>query len=158
MAFLPFILGIMAILNGIGFCKFFVDDGNISAPHDEMVKIIEYIFTIGPDYGYMCHKSKGKLLLGKTGSLWLALKRRDKYVKFGIDIRIISIHPDDYGDAAIILTDEQCNERDNGETPELFEQHRSECIRSKDSIELEYGVKILGSFIGTDKYIRYMLN
>jgi hypothetical protein len=104
--------------------KFFVDDGNISAPHPVLLKIIDYFLVEGPTYGFFISKTKGAFLLGKCASSEDAeLQRRDLCEK-GFSEDIIKIHPDNVDDDA-----------------------------ARSQAERKYGAKMLGSFIGHPAYI-----
>jgi len=48
--------------------KFYVDDGNIAAPHHVMLRIIEYLIEEGPKVGYEINKNKGCFLMGRADS------------------------------------------------------------------------------------------
>jgi len=63
MAFLPLLLGILGIMSSVGgYCKFFVDDGNLCAPFAKMLETITFIQKEGPHYGY---DMQGYLFIGK---------------------------------------------------------------------------------------------
>ena len=77
MAFLPLLLGVLEIMSTVGgYCKFFFDDGNLCAPFLTMVETITYIQREGPFYGYHMHLGKGTYLMGRCGSMVIALDRR----------------------------------------------------------------------------------
>ena len=100
MAFLPLLLGVLGIMSSVGgYCKFFVDDGNLCAPFAKMLETITFIQQEGPHYGYVMHLGKGTYLLGRCGSMAIAWERRLSLIEFGIDPSIIKIHPEDYFDA-----------------------------------------------------------
>ena len=144
MAFLPLLLGIINIMSTVGgYCKFFVDDGNLCAPFSQMLETITYIQKEGPYYGYVMHLGKGSYLLGRCGSILLALERRHKLIELGIDPNIIKIHPDDYLDANITQLIEL------GYDAELLSNH--EIMLDVKKI---YGAKVLGSYIGSNEYIK----
>ena len=124
----PFLVGLDEILGGDGnFAKFFVDDGNLCADFDKMVEAIDYILRVGPKYGYIMSLIKGSYLLGKCGKV-LALERRQILVdKFGMLESVIHFHPDDVDD------------------------------EDKQGAALEYGMKILGAYVGTDEFTKHKL-
>jgi hypothetical protein len=108
---------------------FFVDDGNISAPFDIMLRAIEFILAEGPRYGYVLKKNKGAYLLGKCADAVTALQRKEALVALGFEAGIIHIHPDNAPDA-----------------------------ETTGNLAVEYGANILGSFIGDDLYIKKQLH
>jgi len=142
MAFLPLLNLISSILQSTGFSKFFVDDGNICAPFEKMLQVLECLINVGPKFGYQMHLSKGTYLLGKCGSLSLALERKSKICELGIDPSIVKIHPDDY---ALASNDELVV---SGIDPFLLTDREI-----SHHVKLLYGAKILGSFVGTNEYI-----
>jgi hypothetical protein len=85
--------------------KFYVDDGNIAAPHHVMIRIIEHFQTYGPEFGYFFKNHKGKYLLGKCGSFTVASERKAALARnFGISNSIIVCHPDDCPHDAVTST------------------------------------------------------
>ena len=74
--------------------KFFVDDGNIAAPHDVMLKIMDFILHEGPKYGYNVKRSKGAYLLGKCATPEEAHDRCLNLRERGFGMRTIRVHPD----------------------------------------------------------------
>ncbi len=125
----PLIEDLLAMLvrdfgeHAVTLVKFYVDDGNIAAPHDIMVRIIEFLQSEGPKYGFKIKPDKGRYLLGRCGSWQVAEQRKHSLLALGLQTKVICIHPDD--DASV--------------RPE------------------EYGAVILGSFVGTDEFIRKQL-
>ena len=108
--------------------KFFVDDGNISAPHPVLLKIIDFFLEEGPKYGYHISKKKGAFLLGKCASTREAELQRQDLREKGFARDIIKIHPDNIVGVA-----------------------------ERTQAERNYGAKMLGSFIGHPAYIRCKL-
>jgi hypothetical protein len=108
---------------------FFVDDGNIAATFDVMLRAIQFVETEGPKYGYILKKNKGSYMLGKCADNDTALQRKNALVAMGFSPGIIHIHPDNIAE----------------------EEAAKLCAR-------EYGANILGSYIGHDKYIRAQLH
>jgi hypothetical protein len=108
--------------------KFFVDDGNVSAPHPVLLKIIDYFLEEGPKYGYFISKAKGAFLLGKCASPEEAELQRLDLCEKGFFKDIIKIHPDNVDGVA-----------------------------QRSRAERNYGAKMLGSFIGHPAYIRSKL-
>jgi hypothetical protein len=106
LAFIGLINQISTILDGIGFAKFFVDDGNIFSTFDKMYEVVRFVLEQGKQFGYELHTSKGTYLLGKCGNYQLALERKARLVQLGLDENIIKIHPDDFGDIAEDTTSE----------------------------------------------------
>ena len=138
MAFLPFILGITLILNGLGISKFFVDDGNTVTSFAKMLEVLQFITQEGKKFGYIAHFGKGFYLLGRTGSIHTALDRKQQLVDLGFDPQIIKIHPDDMATAA----------------PEDIEEFGLESIQIS---RLNYGGKTVGGYIGDDEYVMAQL-
>jgi hypothetical protein len=105
---------------------FFVDDGNIIADFDTMLRAIEFTVREGPKYGYILKKNKGSYLLGKCADTATARTRKEALIALGFDPAVIHIHPDNVdGDGTAVAT-----------------------------ADTEYGADILGSYIGSDKYIK----
>ena len=130
---LPFVRGIQSRLDEGGdgnFTKFFVDDGNISADFDSMVRGIDYMIAEGPKYGYFLKRNKGCYMLGRCGDTQEAIRRKQFLIeRYGFIPSLIHIHPDD------AHTEEET---------EVYEKN--------------YGAKLLGTWIGTDLYIRQRLS
>ena len=128
---MPFCKGLADIVGVEGIVRFFVDDGTICAPFEEMLHALEYIRVEGPKYGYYLSLKKGKqsYMLGRCESLDVAEDRRRELTNLGIDIESIKIHPDN------------------------FIEDPSDVIEAKD----HYGMKILGSYIGTPEFISAQL-
>lgn len=134
MAYISFVLMIIAILAGCGFAKFFVDDGNLVTSFDKMLEVIAYISETGKQFGYIMHFEKGVYLLGKTGSLEIALERKRQLMALGFASDIIKIHPDDAEGAS-------------------EEDIQNLGLISIEHVRRSYGGKALGGFIGHDDYI-----
>jgi hypothetical protein len=131
MSLQPFLLQLKEILGEENFIMFFVDDGNLIANHEQTTTAIEYIFKEGPKYGYNVQKLKGSICLGSCNGDWelAQLRQREFIDRFGFDKSIVHIHPDDFPDA-------------------------EEFGEAKASAENNYGMVILGAFVGTDSYVR----
>ena len=121
----PFLRALQERIGCAATLMFYVDDGNIVADFDTMMTAITFIEQEGPRYGYVLKKNKGSYLLGKCNDSDTAYARKEALIRLGFDSDIIHIHPD--------------NVQDPGK--------RLEC-------DLNYGVTILGSFIGTAAYIQ----
>jgi hypothetical protein len=95
---LPFVKGLQSRLSeqeGNNFTKFFVDDGNITADFDSMIRAIQYIELEGPKVGYFLKKNKGSYLIGRCGRD-VALERKRMLIdRFGLHENVIHIHPSD---------------------------------------------------------------
>ena len=132
MALHPFLLQLQQILEqsgGNGIIKFYVDDGNIAADFETMTKLLKYVLEEGPRYGFVIKQTSGSYLLGKCESREVALQRKNVMVnELGFSESIIHIHPDN-------------------------------CIDEPDlsNAILDYGMTVLGSYIGTDEFIRTKL-
>ena len=89
------------------------------------------------------HLGKGTYLLGRCGSMAIAWERRLSLIEFGIDPSIIKIHPEDYFDA---------------NRNQLVELGYDVDILSYHEIMFDvlksYGAKVLGSYVGSDEYIK----
>ena len=134
MAYISFVLMIIFILAGRGFAKFFVDDGNLVTSFEKMLEVIAYMAESGKQFGYILHFGKGIYLLGKTGSLDIALERKRQLIALGFAPDIIKIHPDDV---------ESASEEDIANLGLISIEH----------VRCSYGGKALGGFIGHDDYI-----
>jgi hypothetical protein len=110
----------------------YIDDGNIHASHEVMQTIINVLRDHGPEYGYNINFKKGGYLVGKCNSLEEAEKRRATLNRlYSIPENIVHINPSDYMDYPEEIAEED---------------------------KVKYGVKVLGSFIGTDEYVKDQLN
>jgi hypothetical protein len=74
--------------------NFYVDDGNLCAPHNIMIRIIDLIDLIGPKYGYYIKKTKGTILLGKCDTTHEALNNKQNYINKGYAEDIIKLYYD----------------------------------------------------------------
>jgi hypothetical protein len=122
----PFLRALQQHVGVEAVIMFFVDDGNVAADFDTMLRVIQFVETEGPKYGYILKKDKGSYLLGKCADPATALHRRDALVAMGFHANIIHIHPDNL-------------EGDEGET---------------QAATAEYGAEMLGSYIGSRKFIK----
>jgi hypothetical protein len=104
-------------VEGSGWVKFFIDDGNICCDSEKMMEALDLILSDGPKFGYVLKMNKGKYLIGRCATDEEAFLRRDALIAKGLSEDIIKLHPDNGGDAA------------------------------------EYGVKVLGSYVGTDEFM-----
>jgi len=123
----PLIKGIVALIKDefgddtLHFVKFYVDDGTIAAPHHIMLRIIEYITTEGPKFGFNMNKSKGCYMVGLCATNDESIARITALKDIGISEDIIVAHPDN-------------------------------CLVLEDG-KLKYGMKLLGSFVGSKEFI-----
>ncbi len=65
-------------------CWFYVDNGNILAPHHIMLEIIACFRQHGPNYGYVIKLNKGGYLLGKCEDALTAQEHFDNLVEVGV--------------------------------------------------------------------------
>jgi len=121
---MPFDIGLKEVLGESNLLASFIDDKNIQARFEDMLPAIDYILAEGPRYGYHLKKNKGAYLLGRCGSFEVARARKEHLISLGFFPDIIHIHPDDV-------------------PAELF-----------DAANLEYGVKMVGTWIGSSEYIK----
>ena len=56
--------------------KFFIDDGNLSAPFTKMTETLVYVFDEGPEVGYHLKRTKGVYLLGRCEDRTEAVRRK----------------------------------------------------------------------------------
>lgn len=108
--------------------KFYVDDGNFSAPYHIMLKIVEIVQGSYERFGFKMKMNKGSILLGRCTHAEEAEQQRSHLLEMGFDPSIIHIHPDNVVD-----------------------------IESKQQAMQDYGVKLLGSFVGHDAYVSRQL-
>ena len=108
----------------------YIDDGSIHASHEVMEVIIHCLKTEGPKYGYHINPSKGKYLIGRCDSVEQSEQIRARLVnEFGLADNIIINHPDN-----------------------------NPSVTSLEENKKIYGVKVVGSFIGTPEFIRNNLD
>ena len=118
MATLPFVQELANLVGEDGSSKFFIDDGNLSAPFTKMTEALDYVFDEGPEVGYHLKRTKGVYLLGRCEDRAEAVRRKVALIaRFHFDPAMIRIHPDNGGD------------------------------------KLLYGVKVLGSYVGSEESI-----
>ncbi len=125
---------------------FYVDDGNLCGPHHMVVSAVKFLLTKGPQYGYRIKSTKGAYLMGRCESLEVAMERYETLTAMDGQLRlstdIVMVHPDNLinmEDALVALP------------PKYADSTFEQCTKS-------YGVKVLGSFLGTDQYINSKLN
>lgn len=124
---------------------FYVDDGNLCGPHELLVEAIRYIRDKGRKYGYIIKPNKGGYLIGKCDTAQEAIERYNTLTspEEGIELgtNIVHIHPDNLEEA----------EADGVELPLKYsEGELTDPLKRQQA----YGVKILGSFIGSDLYVK----
>ena len=96
---LPFVQELASMVVEDGSSKFFIDDGNLSAPFTKMTEALDYVFDEGPGVGYHLKRTKGVYLLGRCKDRVEALRRRMVLItRFDFDLALIRIHPDNGGD------------------------------------------------------------
>ena len=137
MSFQPFVEALSEIVkqnhDEAAFAKFFVDDGNIFSSPVLMRTALKYIVDCGPTFGYHMNLSKSVYLIGRCTSYDEAISRKTHLVdEFGFRPENVHIHPDNYFEQDI-------------------DQNSLKDIRSK------FGVKILGSYVGSEEFIRSSL-
>jgi hypothetical protein len=122
--------------------QFFVDDGNLCGPHEEMIEAVRYLQQRGPQrFGYRIKSTKGAYLIGKCGSFQQALERFQALTseehRINLSPAIVKIHPEDLseGDAA------------DADLPEKYR------IMGDVQRRQDYGVKMLGAYVGSDEYV-----
>lgn len=121
----PFLRALREHVGLAAVIMFFVDDGNLAANFETMLQAIQFIIAQGPRYGYVLKKDKGSYLLGKCVDRATALLRKEQLVALGFSETIIHIHPDNASDA-----------------------------EDATALTVGYGAQVLGSFIGSDRYIK----
>ena len=130
-----------------GKAAFFCDDGNIGASHVNMLECMKYLRDEGPKFGYIMHMNEGTCLLGRCGSMSLALRRRQDILDIGFHPSMVKIHPED-----MLVNDIHDDDTIN----EVLLQE--ELDMSMDMRLLDYGANVLGIFFGTDEYIKHSLS
>ena len=121
-ATLPLAKSIKNIIGDNNIIKLFIDDTNIVADFDNMIKAIDHIDNEGGAFGYYIKRSKGSYLIGKCESNEEAIEKKNALILKGFDASIIHIHPENGGNTG------------------------------------EYGMKVVGSYIGHNDYIRNQLD
>jgi len=120
---------------------FYVDDGNIVAESDIMQEAIRFIKQHGQQYGYQLNTRKGTYLMGKKGCTESIMLKNSLINQLGISAMTIKIHPDDL---------QEYYQLQNLEADQIQ-------LRYKEDVQ-NYGVEILGSFVGTDEFIKHKLD
>ena len=146
LATLPLVETLQDMITVRGKAAFFCDDGNIAAPHENMLACMKYLRDKGPKYGYIMHMNEGTCLLGKCGSMRLALNRRQNVIELGFHPTMVKIHPDD-------MLDNDLQEDDDIDEDLV----QCELAMPMEQRLLEYGANVLGIFFGTDEYIEHSL-
>ncbi len=127
---------------------FYVDDGYLCGP-PEMVKVaIQFLRRYGPNYGYVLNELKGVLKIGECDTIDDALIRVQGYVAVeAIQANSsILLHPNNVNQAKM---DDRVDEL----PPMYIDAFQSEHFEPGDV----YGMKVLGSFIGSDEYVTLQL-
>lgn len=131
---------------------FYVDDANMFGPTEAMRAAIEKIQDVGPLSGYNIKVNKGTYLLGKKSSYEEASESKLIIMQTmgeGFEDSFVKIHPENelerlkqgIGTGEVLL---------ENELPERLQQEW-------ELIKKQYGMKVLGSFVGTDEYIKAQL-
>jgi hypothetical protein len=116
---------------------FYVDDGNaIGIMHHMMVEFVRYMKRMGPKLGFVVNPDKGAILIGKCTTVEEMEARKQAYINLGISPDIIVCNPGTYE-----------GNQDNNIDPEMLQQ-----------MEIKFGAKILGSYIGSEAYIKEQLH
>jgi len=145
-ATLPMVMELRGMTTARGKALFFCDDGNIGAPHENMLACMRYLKNVGPKYGYVMHMNEGTCLMGRCGSMSLALRRRQDILDIGFHPSMIKIHPDD-----MLVNDIQDDDIINDD---LLQEELGMLM---DARLLDYGANVLGIFFGSDQYIKHSL-
>ena len=124
----PLVKELLQVMGKEGITKFFADDSNFAAPFDTMVEIIELLNLRGPSYGYELNKMKGSYLISREVDRPEAERRKDKLMELGLGESIIHLPPN----VAIDYVE-------------------------RENFSKTYGMKIVGTFIGTDDYVHKMV-
>ena len=94
----PLLLELQQIVDeeflGEGSIMFYVDDGNLIAPHHVMLRLLD----AGPTYGYKIKKNKGHYCIGHCDTMAEAQERWNNLRDLGFQEDIISLHPDNVED------------------------------------------------------------
>ena len=69
MATLPFVQELANLVGEDGSSKFFIDDGNLSAPFTKMLEALDFVFDEGLEVGYHLKRTKGVYGLGCSMSI-----------------------------------------------------------------------------------------
>ena len=130
----PLLLELQQIVDeeflGEGSIMFYVDDGNLIAPHHVMLRLLQHLLHAGPTYGYKIKKNKGHYCIGHCDTMAEAQERWNNLRDLGFQEDIISLHPDNVED----------------QSPE-----------GRLESQKKYGIKILGSFVGHFEFVRTQL-
>ena len=100
-----------------------------------------------PLIGYIMHMTEGTCLMGRCGSMSIALRRRQDILEIGFHPSMVKIHPED-----MLVNDIHDDDTIN----EVLLQE--ELDMSMDMRLLDYGANVLGIFFGTDEYIKHSLS
>jgi hypothetical protein len=120
---------------------FYVDDGNIVAESDILYETIKYLEQHGQKYGYQLNTRKGTYLMCKKGHQESNTVKNKLINQLNISAETIRIHPDDL--------QEYCQLQD-------MEAEQLQLLYKLD--KQNYGVEILGSFVGSDEFIKHKLD
>jgi len=122
-----FLEGISKLLANQHLLACFIDDTNVGADFETMLRVIKFVLEEGPKFGYHLKFNKGSYLMGRCGGYDEALRRKQALVDIGLSPAIIHLHPEDVPAA-----------------------HREEA-------ELAFGVRMVGTWIGHHRYIQGQL-
>ena len=115
--------------NNCGLNFLYIDDHSVIAHFEKMKLAILKVIECGPKYGYNLNKEKGTYLMSECSNIDEANARKEQLIEIGLDPSIIMIHPN--------------NLRPNNSNSQFDDSY--------------YGAKLLGSFIGTNSYIKKQL-
>ena len=125
----PLIRKLVEVMSEEGLVKFLIDDGTFGANFDTLCRVVDLINSDGGKYGYVLNLNKGAYLLASTINFEEAVRRKEILIGKGLNPEVIHIHPNSV----------------------------NECVALKEVCERTYGSKLLGSWLGTDLYIKTQL-
>jgi hypothetical protein len=113
--------------DNMGYNFLYFDDHSAVAHTEKMKKAVTHVQSRGPKFGYTLNPGKCVMLLGKCSTLHEALEKKEYWKSIGLLSENIKIHPDNFIESS---------------------QYENDSY---------YGAKLLGSFIGTDSFIKLQL-
>ncbi len=133
---------------------FYVDDGYLNGRTEVVQKAIEFLKLQGKSYGFCINEHKTVVLLGKCDNYQESKNKFDSYSNVGvqgndlcrIEPSAIHIHPNNIlqGVADGVVLPAKYQSTLHGDVSHVI-------------AEKQYGIKVLGSFVGSDAYIDVQL-